>query len=120
MNARQLEVAKGLFRLAWADGVVQPQEVEVVARLLERMGVGLAERLALMDEALSLPYANLPDLDSVLPNRESRLAVMSQLASLCFADGVAQPQELQIVGALAMHWGIGADELEALRLRAQA
>ena len=120
MNARQLEVAKGLFRLAWADGVVQPQEVEVVARLLERMGVGLAERLALMDEALSLPYAHLPDLDSVLPNRESRLAVMSQLVSLCFADGVAQPQEMQIVGALAMHWGIGADELEALRLRAQA
>ena len=118
MNARQLEVAKGLFQLAWADGQVQEQEVHLIAGLLQRMGVSMAERLALMDEALSLPYSALPDLDSVLPNRESRLSVMTQLVSVCFADGAAHPGEIEILGTLAVRWGVTADELEELRRKA--
>ena len=118
MNSVQLEVAKGLFQLAWADGSVQEQEVHLIAGLLQRMGVSMAERLAMMDEALSLPFSALPDLDAVLPNRESRMAVMNQLVSVCFADGAAHPGEIEILGNLALRWGVTAEELEELRRKA--
>ena len=115
MNPIQTEIAKSLFQLAWADGEVQQREVDVISAILERYGVPMAERLAAMDEALSDPNLEPPDLDAILGNHQSRLAVMERLVAVSFADGLPHPEEMKILAELAIRWGVSADELEMLR-----
>ena len=115
MNTVKIEVARAMFRLAWADGQIRQAEVDFISTLLERLGFRLAERLALLDEALSLPYQQVPKLDAVVPERADRLAILGQCIAVSFADGEAHPRELEILGKLATHWGITVEELEHLR-----
>jgi uncharacterized tellurite resistance protein B-like protein len=111
----QAETARCLFRLAWADGHVNQHEVDIISGLLERLGLSLVERLAAMDAGLSAPQGAA--LEVALARREDRLQAMEMLVHTCFADGVAHPEEVHLLGDLAVRWGIGADELEQLRVK---
>lgn len=112
----QSQLAQMLFRLAWADGQVKASEVDMIAELLEKRGVGLAQRLAWMDQGLSQP-PNSVSMDAVMSEHE-RLECMGALVQLCFVDGQSQPAELSLLGDLALRWGISANQLEMLRQRA--
>lgn len=120
MNALQIEIAKSLFRLAWADGQIEQREVDLIDGLLTKIGMPLAERLAFMDEGLSVPYQGLPNLDAVLPDRESRLFVLEQLIAISFSGGHSHPKEMELLANLSTHWGVSADELAAMRQKERA
>lgn len=109
----QTQLAQMLFRLAWADGVVKASEVDLIADLLEQKGVGLAQRLAWMDQGLSQPPASV-SMDAPMSEHE-RMQCMEALVKVCFADGHPQPAELNLLGDLAVRWGISANQLELLR-----
>ncbi len=109
----QTQLAQMLFRLAWADGVVKPSEVDLIGDLLEQKGVGLAQRLAWMDHGLSQPPSSV-SMDAPMSEHD-RLQCMEALVKVCFADGQPQPAELSLLGDLAVRWGISANQLELLR-----
>ncbi|MBN9414248.1 MAG: TerB family tellurite resistance protein [Candidatus Eremiobacteraeota bacterium] len=109
----QTQLAQMLFRLAWADGVVKQSEVDLIADLLTQKGIGLAQRLALMDQGLSHPPGSV-SLEAPMSEHE-RLQCMDALVKVCFADGHPQPAELTLLGDLALRWGISANQLEQLR-----
>lgn len=106
------DVALLLFQMAWADGEVQSAEVDVISSLLEQLGMPLAQRLALMDQALSQP----PPADLGLGGGDAaHPAVMQLLVRVCFADRQVSPPELAILAELADRWGITAEQLEQFR-----
>ncbi len=104
--------------MAWADGHVDGREVELISKLLEQMGMPLAQRVAMMDEAMDHRPEAPPDLDSSLDDAEARSNVLQAMVSLCFADQKPHPEELKILGDLAIRWGISADQLESMRQKA--
>ena len=104
--------------MAWADGRVDGREVELISSLLEQMGMPLAQRVAMMDEALDHRPEAPPDLDSSLQDGEARIHVLQAMVSLCFADQQPHPEELRILGDLAIRWGVSADQLDAMRRQA--
>ena len=110
------EMAQLMFRLAWADGQVKPAEVDLIASLLEKRGVQLAQRLAWMDEGLSQPPTTSTPPDSM--TEQARLESMEGLIGLCFADGESHVEELNVLADLALRWGVSAAQLEELRRRA--
>lgn len=109
----QSQVAQMLFRLAWADGQIKQSEVDLIAELLEQRGVGLAQRLAWMDQGLSAPPTSV-SMDAPMSEHD-RLECMEALVKVCFADSHPQASELALLGDLAVRWGISANQLEQLR-----
>jgi uncharacterized tellurite resistance protein B-like protein len=108
-----MQLAQMLFRLAWADGVIKASEVDLISNLLAQKGVGLAQRLAWMDQGLSEPPVGVA-LEAPMSEHE-RLQCMEALVKVCFADGHPQAAELTLLGDLALRWGISANQLEQLR-----
>ncbi|MEW6277803.1 MAG: TerB family tellurite resistance protein [Candidatus Eremiobacterota bacterium] len=119
MNPRQVEILKSLFRMTWADGDASDEEVEILSRLLARLGLPLAARVVALDLGLSNPDVPEDQLESVLPDRESRLEAMEMLLSVCFSDGRLDPRELDYVREVAGRLGLHAQDLEALRRKIQ-
>lgn len=117
MDPRRHEVARVLFQLAWADGEIQDSEVHAISLLLERIGIPLAERVATMDRGLSEPGAEAPPCENTLQDRELRRHVLGMLIELAFADQTTHPDEIRMLGDLAVRWGFSAEELEELRVR---
>lgn len=118
MQAQQAEIVKCLFKMAWADGEATEDEVEVLSRLMGRLGIPLAERIIVMDGGLSEPVADADHLEQALKDKESRLHAMEMLLSVCFTDENLAPQEIAYIQDLAARLDITAPELEALRQRA--
>lgn len=118
MQAQQAEIVKCLFKMAWADGEASDEEVEVLSRLMGRLGIPLAERLVVMDGGLSDPVQEADNLDQILGDKDSRLQAMEMLLTVCFSDQNLAQQEVAYIQDLALRLGISAPELETLRQRA--
>lgn len=118
MQAQQAEIVKCLFKMAWADGEASEEEVEVLSRLMTRLGIPLSERIIAMDGGLSEPEQGQDHIEDLLPDRESRLQAMEMLLAVCFSDQQLAPQEVSYIEDLSRRLGISAPELEALRQRA--
>ena len=103
--------------MAWVDGTVDVREVEVIAALLERAGVPVVERLAMMDRELSHPPSDAR-FPAELDDPAARRSALQNLVQLCFADGQTHPEELRLIGDLALSWGVSADELDSMRRQA--
>ena len=120
MDRRQHQLVKALFAMAWADGDASDREVEVLSRLMERVGLPLEERLAVMDAFLSDPdLAAGASLETVLPDVTSRMEAMELLVMLCFCDQQLAPAEMEILHQMAVRLEITAPQLEEIRHRAQ-
>jgi uncharacterized tellurite resistance protein B-like protein len=118
LDARQTELVKSLFKMAWADGHVTEQEVDVLSDILDRLGLPLAEKLAVMDFGLSEPRLGEDRIDDVLTDHDSRLQALEHLITVCFCDLNLDPAELRLIEELSLRWGITAGELERLRQKA--
>ncbi len=105
-----------LFRLAWANGKVEQLEVDMLSFLMQEAGIPLGQRLALLDAGLSQPPKESPGADQLGPSE--RVQTMRALVQLCFADHHPHPKELELLGDLAMRWGISAEQLDHLRREA--
>lgn len=120
MDRRQAQLVKSLFAMLWADGEAEDREIDVISRLMERVGLPLEERLALMDAFLSDPdLARIESIESVLPDMQSRHEAMELMITLCFCDQQLAPEEMEILHQLAVSLGITSQQLEEIRHRAQ-
>lgn len=111
----QSQFTQILFRLAWADGRVKPEEVDLIDQLLKEKGLALAQRLVLMDQGLSQPPAGMLADDAM--SEAERLECMEALVKVCFIDQDAENREITLLGDLALRWGVSAQQLEQLRSR---
>lgn len=113
---------KALFHMAWADGVVSPDEVQTLTSVLRQLGFSLADTICLLDKNLSKPPAdNSPvQLEQLFPDRPSRMAALQALMTVCFSDGAIQPEQVGYIEGLVIRMGLGYDDLEQLRQNAMA
>ncbi len=114
------EVGQLLFRMAWADGEVKQVEVDLIANLLKNLGLPLCQRLPLMDGLMARPAQPTRPLTVRYdePLELSRATLMELLVRVCFADMEAGPNEIALLGELALRWGISAEQLDQFRLKA--
>ncbi len=115
------EAGQLLFQMAWADGQVQQNEIDLISNLLKSLGLPLSERLPLMDGHLARPSQTggkgLAE-SSQASLSLSRPTLMELLVRVCFADMQAGTNEIALLGELAVRWGISANQLEQFRLKA--
>lgn len=111
---------QGLFQLVWADDVVSPSEVQALTTVLLRLGFSLPEVIELLDSQLAAPPAqrtNLP-LDQLFAHHRPGEDELKLLLAICFSEGSIQPEQVGYIEGLILRLGLGADELERLRLEA--
>ncbi len=118
MQAQQAEIVKCLFKMAWADGEATEEEVDVLSRLMGRLGIPLMERVIVLDGGLSEPIQDADHLEQMLSDKESRMQAMEMLLQVCFSDENLAQQEVAYIQDIAGRLGISAPELETLRQRA--
>ncbi len=115
---QQLSLA--LFQVAWADEAVSPQEVQGLMTVFRQLGWSLPEVICLLDRNLSQRPSSEPvELEKIFADRESRLEAMQALLTVCFADGVLQPQQLGYIEGLIYRMGITVEELKLLKERVE-
>ncbi|MCA9793806.1 MAG: TerB family tellurite resistance protein [Candidatus Eremiobacteraeota bacterium] len=109
-------VIRALFQVAWADQVVSPVEVNALTNILRHFGLSLPEVICLLDQNLAEPPEGAPvPLDQYFDDRETRMLALQSLMTVCFADGVLQPEEAGYIEGLVVRMGLGAAELEEVR-----
>ena len=109
-------VIRALFQVAWADQVVSPVEVNALTNILRHFGLSLPEVICLLDQKLAEPPEGAPvPLDQYFDDRETRMLALQSLMTVCFADGVLQPEEAGYIEGLVVRMGLGAAELEEVR-----
>ncbi len=120
LNRKHEELVQGLFQLVWADDVVSPNEVQALTTVLLRLGFSLPEVIELLDSRLAAPPAqrtNLP-LDQLFAHHRPSEDELKLLLAICFSEGSIQPEQVGYIEGLILRLGLGADELERLRLEA--
>ena len=109
-------VIRALFQVAWADQVVSPVEGNALTNILRHFGLSLPEVICLLDQNLAEPPEGAPvPLDQYFDDRETRMLALQSLMTVCFADGVLQPEEAGYIEGLVVRMGLGAAELEEVR-----
>ncbi|MGE0490160.1 MAG: hypothetical protein AB7S38_13215 [Vulcanimicrobiota bacterium] len=109
-------VIRALFQVAWADQVVSPVEVHALTNILRHFGLALPEVICLLDENLAEPPQGAPiPLDQYFDDREAHLLALQSLLTVCYADGVLQPEEAGYIEGLVVRMGLSAAELEQVR-----
>lgn len=99
-----------LIATAWVDGHLDPEEKEFLLRILA--GAGLTPEQA--EAALGEPR----DLEAVLAGLVAGTGaetLMRQVLRLCFADGVLELEEFDLIERVAERLQIDGDRLEQLR-----
>ncbi|MBI3927122.1 MAG: TerB family tellurite resistance protein [Armatimonadetes bacterium] len=116
MNAQEREILKGLIHVVWADGQVDDRERELLGQILVQLGFNHKD---LSEVGIMMTEASFPDLQSVLPDHESRLGIMKVFLAIGFADGALAAAELRCLNGMARELGISSEELQRLKIEAQ-
>ena len=111
---------KALFHMAWDDGIVSPEEVEVLAMILRRLGFSLPEVISILDTNLAEPPKDQEPvpLEKLFASREEQKSALQALMMVCFSTGSIAPGQVGYIEGLVRRMGLSAQELEALRKRA--
>ncbi len=118
MHEQDAAILRSLVSVAWADGRVADEEMEVVEALLLAFG-------ATPEEADELrAYAKTPRSLDDIPlsdlSATDRRALLQHAVLLTFIDGEQTDVEKRLVGELATKLRIPADEASALMAVAEA
>lgn len=99
-----------LLATAWADGVVAPDEATFLRRILangqvsaEQIEGYLSRRPITLEQALGGAEASEPE------------ELMREVLRMCFADGVLEIEEFDLIDRVARHLGLTSDQLEGMR-----
>ena len=103
--------------MAWIDGQISDREVWIISRLMDRMGIPLAQRLAIGDLMLHEPDVGEIRLEEVLPDQASRMLAMELLITVCLSDAHVDQSEMEQLKELATRMQIPFEELDRLRAR---
>lgn len=99
MKAKDKVILKSLIVMAWADGKVVEEELDLIDELIASFGAEEEEALELKEYA-STPK-KLDDIDVTTLELPSRRRLLEFAVMLSFADGVQDETELQLLHDLA-------------------
>lgn len=112
MHEQDLAIVKALVPVAWADGVFEAHEKEMLDALLD------AYRASDAEKAMVRQYAEtrrtLDDIDPQDLSADDRRVLFQHAVLLTFADGDQSPDEVRLLRDLAKKLRLPDDEAAAL------
>jgi len=112
MHEQDLAIVKALVPVAWADGVFEAHEKEMLEALLD------AYRATDAEKAMVRRYAEtrrtLDDIDPQELSADDRRVLFQHAVLLSFADGDQSPEEVHLLRDLAKKLRLPDDETTAL------
>ena len=112
MDEQDLAIVKALVPVAWADGVFEEREREMVDAILDAYRATDEEKAAIRDYAKS--PRKLDDIDLTELSADDRRVLLQHAVLLSFADGTQSADELETLQALTRKLRIPDDEAQAL------
>jgi uncharacterized membrane protein YebE (DUF533 family) len=112
MDEQDFAVVKALIPVAWADGVFEEREREMVDAILDAYRASDEEKATIRDYAKS--PRTLDDIDLTALSADDRRVLLQHAVLLSFADGAQSTEESETLHALARRLRIPEDEAQAL------
>jgi uncharacterized tellurite resistance protein B-like protein len=112
MHDQNLALLKGLVCVAWADGKVAPEEMDIVEGLLLAFSASPSECHEVRTFAKT--PRNIDDVPLTDLSAADRRTLLHQGVLMTFADGHQSQVELDVLNALAERLHIPPSEAEAI------
>jgi uncharacterized membrane protein YebE (DUF533 family) len=112
MDEQDFAVVKALIPVAWADGVFEEREREMVDGILDAYRASDEEKATIHDYATK--PRTLDDIDLTALSSDDRRVLLQHAVLLSFADGAQSTDEADVLHALARKLRIPEDEAGAL------
>ena len=112
MHEQDLAIVRALVPVAWADGVFEQREREMIDALLDAYSASDTEKkqvLAYASQKRSIDDINLQDLSA-----DDRRVLLQHAVLLTFADGDQSTEEVDFLKKLASTLRIPDDEAQKL------
>ncbi len=107
-----LAVIKALVPMAWADGVFQDKEKEIIEALLDAYHATPAQRDLVTEYARE--KRTLDDIDLQDLSAADRRVVLNHAVLLSFVDGVQGPEEKAFLTQMAERLKVPTDEAKTI------
>jgi uncharacterized tellurite resistance protein B-like protein len=117
MHDQNMAILKGLVSVAWADGRVAAEELELIEGLLQAFQATPSEAAELRSYARS--PRTLDDIPVTDLSYDDRRVLLQHSVLLTFVDGEQHESERQILGELCERMGIRGEEASALMSAAE-
>jgi len=118
MHEQDLAIVKGLVSVAWADGKVMDEELQVIDALLEAFEATPSEAYEVRT------YARQPRTIDDVPltdlSADDRRVLLHHAVLLTFSDGHQDESERQMIGELARRLGISSEQAARIAASAEA
>lgn len=112
MDEQDLAIVKALVPVAWADGVFEEREREMVDAILDAYRATDEEKAAIHDYAKS--PRKLDDIDLTELSADDRRVLLQHAVLLSFADGTQSTDEVETLQALTRKLRIPDEEAQAI------
>jgi tellurite resistance protein len=112
MTPADMQILKCLVAVAWADGVVESPEVEVIDQMLDLFGASEAEAKEVRDYASV--KRTLQDIPLEGLSSEDREVLLGNAAVLSHADGAQTKGERKLLTDLIARLGINPERAKAI------
>ena len=117
MHDQNMAILKGLVSVAWADGRVAEEEIEVIEALLEAFGASPSERAEVRRYAES--PRSLEDVPVTDLSFDDRRVLLQHAVLLTFIDGEQHEKEKEMLDGLCHQLSIPDHEAAALMSAAE-
>jgi tellurite resistance protein len=112
MHEQNLAILKGLVSVAWADGRVAEEEMEVIEALLQAFEANPSETREVRDYAKE--KRSLDDIPITDLSYDDRRVLLQHAVLLTFIDGEQAKVEKDLLEQLCVRLGIPEHESQAL------
>jgi tellurite resistance protein len=112
MHDQNLAILKGLVSVAWADGRVAEEELEVIDALLQAFEANPSETREVREYAKT--KRTLEDIPITDLSADDRRVLLQHAVLLSYIDGEQAESEKQMLDELGRRLGIGDQEAAAL------
>ena len=112
MHDQNMAILKGLVSVAWADGRVAQEEMEVIEALLHAFEASPSEAVEVRSYAKQ--QRSLDDIPITDLSYDDRRVLLQHAVLLTFIDGEQAQSEKELLGQLSQRLGIPAQESSAL------
>ena len=121
MDAKSREIVKSLAEMAWADGVLSPEERTLLLKILIEAGTN-PEDADEIERLIAAPSADILSEPAQLSradlDHDGKRNVMRALLIMSLMDGVLSFAEFGQLERVAVELDISAEELDSLRAEA--
>jgi tellurite resistance protein len=118
MHEQNMAILKGLVSVAWADGRVASEELEVIGGLLQAFSANASETHEILEYAKR--ERSLDDIPITDLSYDDRRVLLQHAVLLTFIDGEQADSERQMLGQLTQRLGIPAVEATGIMQLAEA